>query len=375
MYRNNSGIKFSSSPLLIAVLAFIQLQLTGCSENSVSESQNQNSSPEEVLLTVETIAGNSIGYLDEVVGKARFNNPWGIALNSKNEIYIGDSDNAVIRIITRNNTVRTYAGRGYGTGFVDGFWNEALFAQPMGLDLGLNGVLYIADASNHAIRLVTLNGRVETYAGDGLPGNVDGPRLQARFTSPADIAVSSNLTMYVADGLNFKIREISTDGIVTTLTGTGFQGYSDGPPDQARFALPVSIALGPDEKYLYVADFFNHRIRRVEISTGNVGTIAGNGQADFVDGNLQNARLNRPAGIDVGRDGTIYFSDSGNHAIRRIKDDQVTTLAGNGESGDADGIGKEARFNRPYHLVLSHAEAFLYISDWENHLVRRLRLR
>lgn len=375
MYQINSGIKFSTSSLLIAVLAFIQLLMAGCSENSVSESQNQNSSPEEALLTVKTIAGNSIGYLDEVIGKARFNNPWGIALNSKNEIYIGDSDNAVIRIITRNNMVRTFAGRGYGTGFIDGFWNEALFAQPMGLDLGLNGVLYIADASNHAIRLVTQNGRVETYAGVGLSGNEDGPRLEARFATPADIAVSSNLTVYVADGLNYKIRKISTDGIVTTLAGTGFQGYRDGPPDQARFALPVSIALGPGEKYLYVADFFGHRIRRVEISTGIVGTIAGSGQAGFADGDLQKARLNRPAGIDVGRDGTIYFSDSGNHAIRRIKDDQVTTMAGNGESGDADGIGKEARFNRPYHLVLSQAETFLYISDWENHRVRRLRLQ
>ncbi|MDZ7718842.1 MAG: hypothetical protein U5K72_08510 [Balneolaceae bacterium] len=372
MYRSRSGIKLLISTFLVTALVCIKL--AGCSENSVSESGDQKPSAQEALLTVKTIAGNSKGYIDETVDKARFNNPWGIALNSNNEIYIGDSDNAAIRIITSNQTVETFAGRGYGTGFIDGFWNEALFAQPMGVELALNGVLFIADASNHAIRIVTQNGRVETYSGVGLSGDVDGPRLQARFNNPADIAVSSNLTVYVADGLNYKIRKISNAGEVSTLTGTGVQGFKDGPADQAQFALPVSIALGPDEKYLYVADLFGHRIRKVELSTGNVSTIAGNGEAGFADGNLQNARLNRPAGIDIGSDGTVYFSDSGNHSIRMIRDNRVTTLAGNGEIGSADGVGAEAQFNKPYHLVLSKAETFLYISDWENHRVRRLRL-
>lgn len=367
-----SSIKLSFLPLLIGITVF--LQLPGCSENSVSDTQDLNT-PKKPLYTVETVAGNSIGYLDDEIGKARFNNPWGIALNSKNEIYIGDSDNAVIRIITRNQTVRTFAGRGYGTGFVDGPWDKALFAQPMGLELALNGVLFIADASNHAIRMVRKDGIVETYAGVGVSGRMEGPRLEARFTGPADIAVSSNLTVYVADGLNYKIRKISNDGMVSTLTGVGFQGFSDGSPNQARFALPISIALGPNEKFLYVADFFNHRIRKVEISTGNVTTIAGNGEAGFADGNLENARLNRPAGIDVGSDGTIYFSDSGNHAIRMVRNEEVTTIAGNGNSGTEDGIGEEAGFDRPYHLTLSQVETFLYISDWGNHLVRRIRLR
>ncbi len=371
MVRSISSIKNSTLFLLSLLILGI---LTGCSDNGISEPGDQNQTPQEPILSVETIAGNSKGYIDEELEKARFNNPWGIALNSKNEIYIGDSDNAVIRIITSDQTVQTFAGRGYGTGFRDGAWNEALFAQPMGVELGLNGILYIADASNHAIRVVTQNGRVETYSGVGLSGDMDGPRQQARFTSPADLAISSNLTIYIADGLNYKIRKISSNGIVSTVTGTGVQGFNDGPPDRAQFALPVSIALGPDEEYLYVADFFGHRIRRVEISTGNVSTMAGNGDAGFADGNLQEARLNRPAGIDVGSDGTIYFSDSGNHAIRMIRDNTVTTLAGNGKVGSKNGVGTEARFNRPYHLILSQAETFLYISDWENHLVRRLRL-
>ncbi|NBC64870.1 MAG: hypothetical protein GVY07_04280 [Bacteroidetes bacterium] len=360
---------------LFFISTFVVLMFQGCSENSLSDPSDENNFQEEEIFTVETIAGNSRGYIDEEIGKARFNNPWGIALNSNNEIYIGDSDNAVIRIITSEETVETFAGRGYGTGFIDGAWNEALFAQPMGVELGVNGILYIADSSNHAIRIVTQNGRVETYSGVGLSGDQDGPREQARFTSPADLAISSNLTIYIADGLNYKIRKISNDGIVSTVSGTGVQGFNDGTPERAQFALPVSIALGPGEEYLYVADFFGHRIRKVEISTGNVSTVAGNGQAGFADGDVLEARLNRPAGIDVGKDGTIYFSDSANHAIRMIRDNTVSTLAGNGELGSADGVGADAQFNKPYHLVLSKAETFLYISDWENHLVRRLRLR
>lgn len=358
------------------ILALIPLLFfTGCSENSIFESEDPVIPSEKTLYSVETIAGSTKGYIDDNNEKARFNNPWGIALNSRNEIYIGDSDNAVIRIITSGQTVETLAGRGYGTGFIDGDADEALFAQPMGVDLAPNGILVIADASNHAIRMVLQNGDVETYAGVGLSGSVDGDRLQARFTSPADIAVRSNLTIYVADGLNYKIRKISNQGIVSTLTGSGVQGFSDGPPDQAQFALPVSITLGPDEKNLFVADFFGHRIRKIVIATGVVSTVAGNGEPGFADGSLEDARLNRPAGIDVASDGTIYFTDSANHSVRMIKNGEVTTIAGNGEPGSANGIGPAARFNRPYHLVLSQEETFLYISDWENHLVRRLRLR
>lgn len=89
---------------------------------------------------------------------------------------------------------------------------------------------------------------------------------------------------------------------------------------------------------------------------------------------MEEARLNRPAGIEVGPEGTVYFSDTGNHAIRMIRGNRVTTLAGDGTPGSADGPGDRARFNRPYHLALGQSGLFLYITDWDNHLVRRLRI-
>lgn len=372
MYSSRPDAKLYVPALLIFVLVVILL--AGCREDPLFEEHVVTRTSEQTI-SVETWAGSSKGYHNDKGKKARFNNPWGIALNSRGDLYIGDSDNASIRVIEQDQNVITLAGRGWGTGYLDGASDKALFYQPMGVALGVNGVLYIADSFNHAIRVVTPEGVVGTYAGTGVAGSRDGDKVSARFNAPSDIAISSNLTLYVTDGYNYKIRKVGTNGEVITLAGTGVSGHNDGPPDQAQFALPLSIALGPEEKNLYVADYYGHRIRKIYIPTGVVSTVVGNGEAGFVDGNLQDARLNKPAGIDIGSDGTIYFSDSGNHAIRMIRDDEVATLAGDGEPGASDGDGNEARFNRPYHLVLSQVETFLYISDWENHQVRRMRLR
>lgn len=359
----------------MAVLVIITLLLfTGCTDRLVVENTAGKSTPEEPF-TVITWAGSSKGYHDDRGQKARFNNPWGIAINSRGGLYIGDSDNGSIRLIDNDQTVTTVAGRGWGSGYRDGDADEALFAQPMGVALGINGVLYVADSNNNSIRIVTPEGQVATFAGTGIAGMENGQRRNARFNSPSDLAVSRNLTVYVTDGYNYAVRKIDTNGEVSTLAGTGLPGHRDGPPGVAQFSLPLSIALGPLEQYLYVADYFGHRIRKISVSSGYVTTVAGNGEAGFVDGPLREARLNRPIGIDVGRDGTIYISDSGNHAIRLIRDNRVTTIAGNGEPGAVDGVGGEARLNKPYHLVLSQVGTFLYVSDWENHLVRRIRLR
>jgi DNA-binding beta-propeller fold protein YncE len=244
----------------------------------------------------------------------------------------------------------------------------------MGVALAPNDVLYVADAYNHAIRSVSPGKEVGTYAGTGVAGNVLGERSTAQFFGPSDIAVASDLTMYVTDTYNYQIKKIDPLGKVIVLAGSGIEGYRDGPGKVARFALPLSLALGPDEEHLYVADYYSHRIRRIDVESDQVSTVTGNRQPGFFDGAVSEARLNRPAGIEVGSGGTIYFSDSGNHAVRMIRDGQVTTLAGDGEPGTSDGNGDKARFNKPYHLALSYSETFLYITDWENHLVRRMRV-
>lgn len=326
-----------------------------------------------LTVTTETWAGNIKGYRDDVELKARFNNPWGIAIMDRGGLLVSDSNNSLIRKIDREQNVSTLAGGGY-SGTLDGKGKEAKFSEPMGLAFALNGTLFVADAFNHLIRNVTLDGNVGTYAGTGEAGSVDGDRLQAQFHAPSDIAVSSNMSLYITDTYNFKIRKINPSGVVETIAGGGFQGHRDGPSFSAGFELPLSIALGPEESVLYVADFFGHRIRHIDLTTGYVSTLTGDGEAEYKDGSLDEARFNRPAGIAVDSEGTIYISDSGNHAIRMIKNETVSTLAGNGIAGFNDGKGAEARFNKPYHLTLSQSGLFLYVSDWDNHCIRRIKL-
>ncbi len=328
-----------------------------------------------LTINVETWAGDWKGYRNDTGTQARFNNPWGMAINSRGDLFIGDSDNFTIRKVERNQNVTTIAGNGSSSGFVDGIGQDARFAQPMGVSLAPNGVLYIADSNNHAIRSVGANRKVGTVAGNGFAGDTDGEATQSQFFNPSDVAISSNKTLYISDGYNFKIRTIGPDNITRTLAGIGRQGFRDGPADEARFMLPVSIALGPEENTLYVADFFAHSIRTVDVNTGRVRTLAGDGTVGFEDGSLNQARFNRPAGIAVNSKGAIFISDSGNHAIRMIKNDKVQTLAGNGEAGNKNGPGSEAQFNRPYHLAVSSSSTYLYISDWGNHQIRRLMIK
>lgn len=217
---------------------------------------------------------------------------------------------------------------------------------------------------------------MERFAGTGAIGAQDGKRLEASFNLPADIAIGrSNLTLYVADGFNNKIREISPGGAVRTLAGSREGGYRDGNGAGARFLRPGGLALSPDESTLYVADFLNHAIRVIDLATGNVRTLAGNGEAGFKDGPLDEARFFRPFGITVDSRGIIYVADSGNHRIRMIKNNEVVTIAGDGTAGFKDGSGSSAQFNEPYHIVITRiGGSVMYVADRRNNRVRRITL-
>jgi len=321
-------------------------------------------------VTVRTWAGNGEkGGTDGDSTNARFNNPWGIELSQRGTVYIGDSNNGVIRKIARDRTVTTFAGNSTVSG------QSALrFSRPMGLDLAVDGYIYVADALNHVIKRVSLDGLIEPYAGLGLAGDVDGDRFEARFSIPADVAVSkTSIVVYVADAFNNKIKVITPDGTVQTLAGVRSGGFADGPASEARFAQPLALALSQDEEILYVSDFFNHSIRTVDTRTGEVQTLAGNGTPGYVDGPLEDARFNRPVGITVSHEGTIFVADSENHVIRKIEDGTVSTFAGTGAAGMRNGEGSEAQFNLPYHIIISQSGGTLmYVADRRNNLIRRI---
>src|SRR5215204_6295690 len=175
---------------------------------------------------------------------------------------------------------------------------------------------------------------VTTVAGDGSPLVRDGK--QASFSDPYGVAVAADGTIYVADaGESNRIRKISPDGNVTTLAG-GSEGFADGAGTSASFNTPSALALGPDGN-LYVADTGNNRIRKIT-GDGKVSTVAGDGTAGYVDGPVATAQFNGPIGLTVSGDGDIYVADTYNDVIRMITTEgQVTTIAGGGTPGYADG--------------------------------------
>src|SRR4051794_40157834 len=175
---------------------------------------------------------------------------------------------------------------------------------------------------------------VTTIAGDGSPIVRDGK--QSGFSDPFGVVIADDGAIYVADaGESNRIRKISADGNVTTLAG-GSEGFADGVGTSASFNTPSALALGPDGN-LYVADTGNNRIRKIT-PTGQVSTVAGDGTAGYVDGPAAQAQFNGPVGLAISPGDDIYVADTYNDVIRMItKEGEVTTIAGGGTPGYADG--------------------------------------
>ena len=161
---------------------------------------------------------------------------------------------------------------------------------------------------------------------------------------------------------------VTRDGRVTTLAGCKEAGFADGPGEDARFEKPAGLALDKNGDLL-VADSLNHAIRKVTLCSsntarGSVSTIAGNGQAGFSDGHGQEARFNQPAAVALNKDGSLLLADDNNHAIRMLSPDGVvTTVAGSGERGFADGEGAAVKFNGPEGVAVDTNNNIL-VSDW-----------
>jgi sugar lactone lactonase YvrE len=267
--------------------------------------------------------------------------------------------------------VSTVAGSGE-IGFKDGAAAEARFYRPEDVAVDQFGNLYVADESNHSIRKISPDGLVTTFAGsrNGDWGSLDGPSTEARFASPSGVAVDGAGNLYVADWGNHSIRKISPSGETSTLAGVREPGFRDAQGSEARFREPNGIAVDA-AGIAYVADTGNHAIRTIT-PDGTVRTLAGSGEAGFTEGMGRAARFNLPFGIAVDGVGNVFVADTGNNRIRRITPDgTVTTLAGSVTAGSADGIGLAASFNTPFGLALDR-HGTLYVTDEQNHAIRTI---
>ncbi|MBX3102677.1 MAG: hypothetical protein KF690_09230 [Bacteroidetes bacterium] len=208
--------------------------------------------------------------------------------------------------------------------------------------------------------------------GTGIAGHADGDGTNASFNGPQGICWDSSTgSYYIADAFNHTIREVTYSGTVTTLAGTGASGHANGEALSASFYKPAGLVYDPATSILYIADRGNHQIRQLHVGTATVSTLAGSGGAGFEDGTGSGAQFNNPTGL-VLYEGILYVTDHGNHAIRGIdiSTGEVSTLAGNGTPGLADGTGSEARFRFPWGIAL--AETTLYVADYGNHAIRKL---
>lgn len=264
------------------------------------------------------------------------------------------------------------------SGYVDGAGKAALFSAPNGIASD-GKTLYVADTYNNRIRKVEIaTGMVTTLAGSSSTCPADGTGAAAAFNGPRGIVYTGG-NLYVTDTLNNKIRriEVST-GAVTTLAGSGAKGAADGIGLAATFNQPDGIAS--DGKNLYVVDAFSNKIRKIEIATGMVTTLAGSGRFDpnmagagsrdgCDDGIGTAASFCHPTAISI-FDGNLYVSDQGNPRIRKVNiaTGAVTTLAGSGRFGTADGPGPAATFG----LVsgIANDGHYLYVADSINSLRR-----
>lgn len=295
-------------------------------------------------------------------------NPLNTAVDAAGNVYIADSDNNQIKKVTALGVVTTLAGS-YSPGSVDGTGAFASFQHPSALAVDGAGNVFVSDQQNHKIRKITPTGVVTTFAGSGSPGFANGAGTSASFYSPIGLAFDASGNLYVADYSNHRIRVISPAGVVSTFAGTGSAGSSNGSALSATFRNPMGVAVDASGN-VYVADRLNHMIRKISGET--VSTVAGNGSMGSADGYGTSATFQYPNNLAVDASGNIYVADQQNHTIRRIDaSGYVSAFAGTTSAGVVNGTGAGVRLNSPYGLSID-SQGTLYVAETGNQDVRKI---
>jgi len=354
--------------------------------------------------TLTRIAGNGrAGYSGDggPATAAQFQTPSGIAVDAAGNVYVADRDAAVVREITSSGIIATFAGT--GTAGFNGDGGPAAQAQlnfPMGLAVDTAGSLYIADSQNHRIRKVSASGTISTVAGNGSYGygGDGGPATDAELNEPEGVAVDASGNLYIADTVNDRVREVTGNGNISTVAGTGVSAVygsiwdetgvstttgDNGPATSAAVVLPTDVAVDRSGS-LYIADYGNARIRVVTKSI--INTLAGltNGIPPTDGQAAISVRLSGPTGVAVDAGGSVYFAEGsiatgsglgdGDYRVWKITPGGIlNVLAGNGlESYAGDGgAAAVAQLNGPASIALDGG-GNLYFADSANHRIRRI---
>jgi len=323
--------------------------------------------------------------------------PRGLAVDRDGNLYIADERNGAVRKVTFANVLSTITGNGIENGFTPAAYTGPAYGQgmyePMDVVIAPCGkYVFFLDTDHHIIRRIDANGNLKTVAGvleigyGGGYSDGGGVATQARFNAPQGIAIDKNGNLYVADTNNHIIRKITPGGSISTIAGQpGIGGFS-GDGGNATAALlnnPVGLALDNDGN-LYVADTNNHRIRRIDLSTGKITTVAGSANlptnsataAGIGDnGDATNAMLFFPTDVAVDAAGNLYIADTQNHRVRKVFADTgiIITIAGDGYRGTAanGSVATEGRLSAPKGIAVD-GNGNVYVSDTENNIVKKL---
>jgi glucose/arabinose dehydrogenase len=280
-------------------------------------------------------------------------------------------DQRILRV-TPAGSVSVVAGNTW-SGFADGPASSALFADPHGVAAGSDGTIYVADTRNNRIRVIS-GGTVQTMAGSSM-GFADGKGTAALFTWPMGITLTTDGKLLVADTWNFRIREVCGDGTVRTWAGTGARGLDGGPGSRASLTYPMSMAALPNGEALFMEPE-SGMIRKVSgATTHEVSVLLGNlGVNGWADGSAISAQISETIAAAVRADGQMVFLDGASARVRALRNGVVDTLAGGLKVGTLDGAGDAAGFSFPRALAVAPDGSILVV-DLADHALRRITLQ
>ena len=333
---------------------------------------------------ISTVAGDGTpGFSGDggSASSAQIENPSDVSIDTHGNLYITDENNHRIRKVdVTTGNISTVAGNGsYGYSGDGGLATDARLYDPSRVAIDASGNIYIADTRNYRIRKVDVaTGIISTVAGNGTEGfsGDGGLAINAQLGGGwwHGLAVDTYENIYIADYDNDRIRKVDANtGIISTIAGGGTQGLGDGgPATSAELERPADVALDTNGD-IFIADTHNGLIRKVDMATGIISSVAGLGGASD-GGPAIDARVYSPSGITVGANGDIYISGSYDR-VRKIDNTTgyISTIAGDRTSGDSGdgGPATSAQLNDPDGLAID-ANGDVYIADFRNHRVRKL---
>lgn len=347
--------------------------------------------------TIHRFAGTGIaGYYGDggIASAAQLNGPAGLAIDKENNVFVVEIHNHVIRKIdARTRIITTVAGCGLN-GFEGdgGLAIHAKLNRPEGVFVDIDGSIYIADTHNHRIRKVdTKTGVINTIAGTGEAGyNGDGiEACEAKLNCPAGVVVDSAENVYFNDYKNDRVRKISTNGMISTYTGTGIPGYSGDGGQAVKAQINDVYGLGIDKNdNIYIMDSLNFAVRKVDAISGTITTVIGKGKpgpttefdsiSNSFIGGLRHDKgtigMEAPHAVEADSKGHLFIGDTGSYQIRMVdlEQDLVYSIAGTGEKGYAgdNGLALNARIG--VHGLRVDSENIFFV-DFHNHVIRVIR--